>query len=150
MIRCSLFLARLKLFLLLVTDQAPDFLLRFLVDLLNFLFLLLWRQRAVGAHRLNLRTRVERELVNEGVDREGLPMAVDAVLRVLDRVSRDSRGRWLFDPAHRTMNRRFIGSRRAAGSPTCSAGTSASLTTSRLSVSASRRGAISRGGSRGP
>ena len=28
------------------------------------------------------------------------PTAVDAVLRVLDRVSRDSRGRWLFDPTH--------------------------------------------------
>ena len=61
MIRCSLFLACLKLFLLLVADQAPDFLLRFLVDLLNFLFLLLWRERGVCAHSLNLRMRVERD-----------------------------------------------------------------------------------------
>ena len=63
MIPCSLFLARLKLFLLLVADQTPDFLLRFLMDLLNFLFLLLRRQRAVCADSLNLRTRVERDSI---------------------------------------------------------------------------------------
>src|SRR6266436_291628 len=61
MIRCSLFLAGLKIVQLLVVDQAADILLRFLMDLLNFLFLLLRRQRGVCAHSLNLRTRVERD-----------------------------------------------------------------------------------------
>jgi ATP-dependent exoDNAse (exonuclease V) beta subunit len=46
------------------------------------------------------RARIERELVNEGLDRESLAAAVDVVQEVLDRVRDDARGRWLFDPTH--------------------------------------------------
>ena len=46
------------------------------------------------------RSRIERELGNEGVDREAMASSIEAVCEVIDRVTRDARGRWLFDPAH--------------------------------------------------
>jgi len=46
------------------------------------------------------RSRIERELANEGVDREAMESSIEAVCEVIARVTRDVRGRWLFDPAH--------------------------------------------------
>ena len=47
------------------------------------------------------RARIERELVNEGLYRDALPAAIEAVSDIFDRVLNDARGRWLFDPTHR-------------------------------------------------
>src|SRR5207237_1408949 len=46
------------------------------------------------------RARIERELVNEGLDRDALPAALDSVEAVIERVTRDVRGHWLFDLSH--------------------------------------------------
>ena len=46
------------------------------------------------------RARIERELVNEDLDRDALPAATDSVGAVIERVTRDARGHWLFDPSH--------------------------------------------------
>jgi ATP-dependent helicase/nuclease subunit A len=46
------------------------------------------------------RSRIERELANEGVDREAMESSIAAVSEVIARVTGDARGRWLFDPAH--------------------------------------------------
>jgi ATP-dependent helicase/nuclease subunit A len=46
------------------------------------------------------RSRIERELANEGVDREAMESSIEAVSEVIARVTGDARGRWLFDPAH--------------------------------------------------
>jgi len=55
---------------------------------------------ADGEGRTADRTRIERELVNEGLDRDSVGAAVDVVREVLERVRDDARGRWLFDPTH--------------------------------------------------
>src|SRR5205823_14883712 len=46
------------------------------------------------------RARIERELVNEGLDRDALPAAIHSVGAVIARVTLDGRGHWLFDPSH--------------------------------------------------
>ena len=46
------------------------------------------------------RSRIERELTNAGVDREAMASSIDAVCEVIERVTNDARGRWLFEPAH--------------------------------------------------
>jgi ATP-dependent helicase/nuclease subunit A len=45
-------------------------------------------------------SRIERELANEGVDREAMASSIEAVRQVIERVTNDARGRWLFDPTH--------------------------------------------------
>jgi ATP-dependent helicase/nuclease subunit A len=46
------------------------------------------------------RSRIERELANEGVDCEAMTSSIAVVCEVIDRVTRDARGRWVFDPTH--------------------------------------------------
>jgi len=57
--------------------------------------------KAWGPTRLrSARSRIERELANERLDREAMASAIDAVYAVIDRATSDARGRWLFDPTH--------------------------------------------------
>jgi ATP-dependent exoDNAse (exonuclease V) beta subunit len=51
-------------------------------------------------HQRSMRGRIERELANEGVDREAMASSVNSVCEVIDRVTNDVRGRWLFEPTH--------------------------------------------------